>query len=382
MTARLIATYRLRTEPAAIEARARAIAVEQSVEMPLAAIDAPRILADVVGSVERIADRGGGVFDVAIGLAAETIGADAGQLFNMLFGNTSLHPDVTLVGVALPPALAAGFPGPRVGLQGLRARLRAPARALTASALKPQGLDAAALAQLAGRFARGGIDLVKDDHGLAEQPAAPFAARVPACAEAVRRATAATGHPTRYAPSLSGHHGQMRAQILLAREAGVDTVLIAPMIAGPATVQALAVEFPDIAFLAHPSLGGAARIAPEVLIGTLFPLLGADAVIFPTYGGRFGYSRATCGAIAAAARAAARPALAVPAGGMTLARVPELLDFYGPDTMLLIGGNLLAAGAGLTEAAAGFVRAVADHPPRPDAPRPDAFPPDAFSQDP
>ena len=204
---------------------------------------------------------------------------------------------------------------------------------------------------------------MKDDHGLADQPTAPFAARVPACAEAVRRAAITTGHPTRYAPSLSGHHGQMRAQLRLAREAGVDTVLIAPMIAGFATTHALASEFPDIAFLAHPSLGGAARIAPEVLIGTLFPLIGADAVIFPTHGGRFGYSPATCQAIASAARQprhGQRPALPVPAGGMTLARVPDLLDFYGPDTMLLIGGNLLAAGAGLIEATARFVRAVAE----------------------
>ena len=30
-----------------------------------------------------------------------------------------------------------------------------------------------------------------------------------------------------------------------------------------------------------------------------------------------------------------------------------MLDFYGPDTMLLIGGNLLAAGERLTEEAAG-----------------------------
>ena len=364
MTDRLHATYRLRADPAAIDARARAIAVEQSVEMPLDAIDAPRILAEVVGEVAQITDRGGGVFDVRIGLAAETVGQDAGQLLNMLFGNTSLHPDVTLVGIDLPAAMAAGFGGPRLGLAGLRARLGAAGRALTGSALKPQGLPPAALAALAGRFARGGIDLVKDDHGLADQPTAPFAARVPACAEAVRRAAAATGHPTRYAPSLSGHHGQMRAQLLLAREAGVDTVLIAPMIAGFATVRALADAFPDIAFLAHPSLGGAARIAPEVLIGTLFPLIGADAVIFPTHGGRFGYTETTCGAIAAAARRPAhgqRPALPVPAGGMTLARIPELLDFYGPETMLLIGGSLLAAGAGLTEATADFVRAVADH---------------------
>lgn len=366
MTARLLATYRLRADPATIDARAQAIAVEQSVEMPLAAIDAPRILAEVVGQVEHVADRGGGVFDVRIGLAVETIGGDAGQLLNMLFGNTSLHPDVTLVGVALPPALAGGFGGPRVGIAGLRARLGVADRALTGSALKPQGLPTEALAALAERFARGGIDLVKDDHGLADQAAAPFAARMPACAAAVRRAAKATGHPTRYAPSLSGHYEQMRAHLRLAREEGVDTALIAPMIAGFATVQALAAEFPGVAFLAHPSLGGAARIAPEVLIGTLFPLIGADAVIFPTHGGRFGYSPVSCRRIAAAARQPAhgqRPALPVPAGGMTLARVPDLLDFYGPDTMLLIGGNLLAAGAGLTEATARFVRAVADHRP-------------------
>lgn len=366
MTARVLATYRLRADAATIAARARAIAVEQSVEMPPEAIDAPRILTEILGQVDRIVDRGGGLFDVGIGLSAETIGEDAGQLMNMLFGNTSLHPGVTLVGLDLPAELAGPFAGPRLGIAGLRARLGVADRALTGSALKPQGLPAEALAALAERFARGGIDLVKDDHGLADQRAARFAQRVPAIARAIRRAAAATGHPTRYAPSLSGHHGQMRAQVLLAREEGLDTVLIAPMIAGFATVQALAAEFPAIAFLAHPALGGAARIAPELLIGTLFPLLGADAVVFPTHGGRFGYSSETCRRLAHAARHpahGARPALPVPAGGVTLARVPELLDFYGPDTMLLIGGSLLSAGAALTAATAGFVAAVADHRP-------------------
>jgi ribulose-bisphosphate carboxylase large chain len=80
-------------------------------------------------------------------------------------------------------------------------------------------------------------------------------------------------------------------------------------------------------------------------------------VIFPTYGGRFGYSPATCHELAANAR----PALAVPAGGITLNRVTELLDFYGSDTMLLIGGNLLLAGDRITEESAAFARAVALH---------------------
>jgi ribulose-bisphosphate carboxylase large chain len=56
-----------------------------------------------------------------------------------------------------------------------------------------------------------------------------------------------------------------------------------------------------------------------------------------------------------------RPALPVPAGGMTLERTGEILDFYGPDTMLLIGGNLLQARERVAEQAAIFASAVADH---------------------
>jgi ribulose-bisphosphate carboxylase large chain len=56
-----------------------------------------------------------------------------------------------------------------------------------------------------------------------------------------------------------------------------------------------------------------------------------------------------------------RPSLPVPAGGMVLARVPEMLDFYGPDTILLIGGSLLAARERLTEEVAAFVDLASRH---------------------
>jgi ribulose-bisphosphate carboxylase large chain len=45
---------------------------------------------------------------------------------------------------------------------------------------------------------------------------------------------------------------------------------------------------------------------------------------------------------------------------MTLERIHQILDFYGMDTMLLIGGDLLSAGDRITEAAERFVRAVGD----------------------
>ena len=88
-------------------------------------------------------------------------------------------------------------------------------------------------------------------------------------------------------------------------------------------------------------------------------------MIFPNHGGRFGYSPETCTQLADAARAdwhGLRPAMPVPAGGMTPERVSEMLDFYGADIMLLIGGGLLAARERLVEKTAAFVAAVKQYP--------------------
>ncbi len=353
-------TYHVRSDARSIEERARAIAIEQSVEMPLSAITDAFVRAEIVGQVCGIEQKSSDLFEVRIRLAGETVGSDPGQLINMLFGNTSLHRDIALHDVDLPGALVSGCAGPRHGLRGLRQRVGAPARALTCSALKPQGLSADALAALAARFAQGGIDYVKDDHGLADQAYSGFAARVEAITAALRGLGQPSAQATRYVPSLSGDLDTMRTQIAVARGAGIDTVMAAPMVAGLANFHRLVREHPQLAFFAHPTMAGAA-IAPPLLFGKLFRMLGADAVIFPNHGGRFGYSPDTCARLAATALQdwhGLRPTVPVPAGGMTRERVPEMLDFYGVDIMLLIGGALLEAGPRLVEATAGFVTQV------------------------
>ncbi len=172
---RFTVTYHVRSDATSIEARAKGIAVEQSVEMPLEAIDDVTVLADIVGQVEGIDDLGDGRFAVRIAMASSTIGHDAGQFLNMLFGNTSLHEDVWLADVTIPDTIIATFGGPRHGIGALRQRLHLHERAFTGSALKPQGLAPDQLALLAERFARGGLDFIKDDHGLADQRYSPFA---------------------------------------------------------------------------------------------------------------------------------------------------------------------------------------------------------------
>jgi ribulose-bisphosphate carboxylase large chain len=365
MTNRLHAIYHVTAAAADIAVRATAIAVEQSVEMPVSAIDDPTVLSEIVGSVEDIADLGGGRFQVRIGLAAETTGYEPGQLLNMLFGNSSIQDDVVLDDVILPPGFAERFGGPRHGLEGLRRSVDAGTRALTCSALKPQGLPPASLARLAANMAEGGIDFIKDDHGLADQTYSRFAERVPACADAVGDVAARRGSITRYLPSLSGNLDQLRQQADIAARSGLNAVLVAPMIVGLASFHRLVRDFPSLAFMAHPAMGGAARIAPSCLLGTLFRLFGADATVFPNHGGRFGYSPAECRRLAEKALGALdglKPTVPVPAGGMSLERVPDMLDFYGPDVMVLIGGSLLAARERLAAETARFVEAVKRHP--------------------
>src|SRR5947209_2666971 len=83
----LEATYRVRCDASAVEARARAIAIEQSVEMPVAAITDAFVRAQILGRVSGIAELSQGLFEIRIALAGATVGHDPGQLINMLFGN-------------------------------------------------------------------------------------------------------------------------------------------------------------------------------------------------------------------------------------------------------------------------------------------------------
>ncbi|MCG6207049.1 RuBisCO large subunit C-terminal-like domain-containing protein [Rhodopseudomonas sp. HC1] len=360
----IIATYHLSSDAARIADRAQFLAIEQSVECPLEAIGDPWVRDAILGRVTLIQEIAEGRYAVRIALAAATAPAEPGQLLNMLFGNASMQPDVELVDVELPRSYAAAFGGPRRGIAGIREATGTRGRALTASALKPQGLSPEALAVIAGRLARGGVDLIKDDHGIADQAYSPFAERIRAVGRAVRDANAASGGRTLYAPHVSGSLDTMRRQLDLIRAEGIGALMLIPMIVGLSNFHALVRETEGLAVLAHPAMSGGARIAPPLLLGKLFRLLGADATVFPHAGGRFAATAESCWALAEAARGqwdGMKPCLPVPAGGIAIDRVAELLSFYGEDVMLLIGGSLLAAGERLTEQAVLFTAEVARH---------------------
>jgi ribulose-bisphosphate carboxylase large chain len=354
---RFSVVYRLHGPPAHAERTAAAIALEQTVELPADLVAPESFSAQLIGRVEALSAVDATTTDAVISYAGATVGEELPQLLNVIFGNSSLIPDIRVVGLDLPTSLTDRFPGPRFGRAGIRRLLGVPERPLLCTALKPLGLNARELAELAYRCALGGVDLIKDDHGLADQPSAPFAERVARCAEAVARANAETGEQSIYLANISAPAHLVHARALAARDAGAGGLLIAPGLVGLDLVRQLAADDQvALPIMVHPAFQGSFVVGPTsgiahgVLFGTLARLAGADATIFPNDGGRFTFTRDDCAAIAAATSAplgGLAPIFPTPAGGVTLERVPELVERYGHEVILLIGGALLRAGADL-----------------------------------
>ena len=182
---RLRCHYELRCRAGeSAERKARGIALEQTVELPDAVLGED-VREAIVGRVERLEQRSGRRWEAVISYPAGIVAGEWPALLNLLYGNISLKPGIRITDIDWPTSLLEQFGGPAFGIAGLRELVGAPERALCATALKPVGASTATLAALAGEFAAGGIDIIKDDHSLADQRWSRFRDRVDACQHAV-----------------------------------------------------------------------------------------------------------------------------------------------------------------------------------------------------
>ncbi|MEJ2540539.1 MAG: RuBisCO large subunit C-terminal-like domain-containing protein [Gemmatimonadota bacterium] len=353
------ARYRLLLSPGEDgDERASAIARDQSLEVPSGAAT-PEIEARLLGRVREVSpetptpDAGSALHPtrVEVDYPAGLFDGSPTQFLNVVWGNVSLMERVRLEDLDVPDWCLRTFPGPGQGIPGLRRRLDAHDRPLVSSALKPVGLGTRELARLARTLTRAGVDVIKDDHGLADQGTAPFRERVQRVAEAVGEENGKCGGRTLYFPNVTAPAGEMEDRARRAREAGCGGVLVCPGLTGLDALPRLREAVPSLALMAHPSHAdsapGARRgIAPPLLMGTLWRLAGADCVIYVNARGRFAWPLETCLAINRRAReplGGHLPAFPVPAGGIQASEVSAWFDAYGADTLLLIGGSILEA---------------------------------------
>ncbi len=369
MKQRLTVTYQLSpADGQSAEALCRDIALEQTVEMDADLVGSPSILEEIVGEIIEITPLQEPVdsYRAQIGYRSAVTAFSIPQLLNLLFGNISIKNNIRIVGLDLPDELLAKWRGPNYGITKIRKIFGVGRRPLAVTALKPMGSNATRLAAMAEAFARGGGDIVKDDHGLTDQPFCHFRERVERCQEAVSKASQATGHPTLYFPNLCAPLEELEEQLQFAVDTGVKGVLVSPFLVGLDTVRYLAANYP-IMYMGHPAFSGTHfhdrrhGMAPGVLLGTLFRLIGCDFSIYPNRGGRFSFTDAECRGINQALwdeLGDLHPAFPTPAGGMNLERVPEMAEAYGADSAFLIGSALLREDPDLTVATQRFVAAI------------------------
>ncbi len=350
----------------AARARAVGIAYEQTVEVPDDVVPDGFIRDEIVGQVEAIAPRDDGRWHAVISYSPDSVGTEAVQLLNVIFGNSSIQQGIAVSGFDPGAVIASRFSGPRFGVAGLRQLTGRARGGLIAPVIKPQGSSARTLADIAARCVAGGADIIKDDHGLTNQSMAPFEDRLAHVSSAVAEANAKHGRSARHFVNISGYTGNPVDEAYRAKQAGAGGVLIMPGLLGYGLAHHLsaAPDF-DLPIMTHPSFTGSFVLTPDngmshaMMYGTLQRLIGSDISVFPNVGGRFGFSRGACLSIAEACRDPAgpgRPMMPSPGGGMSVERAGDMVEMYGEDVVYLLGGSLLRAGDAIGDA----VRAMRD----------------------
>ncbi|MEC9476533.1 MAG: RuBisCO large subunit C-terminal-like domain-containing protein [Planctomycetota bacterium] len=346
---RIEATYRVLCADEECLAVARAIAVELTVEVPERLIERyPTIETDLVAKVDQCHQISPGVQQIQLSFAGEMAGSDLTRWLNLLLGNCSMIPGVRLIDLNLPDDVLQQFAGPHHGISGVRQMTGVSDRPLVATALKPRGAPVSDLVEVCRDFVTGGGDLIKDDHNLIDDDLSAFRDRVERCTAAIREAQ--TDRHVPYLVNLMAPAEQLDQRLEIALEVGADGALMAPWILGLDQVRQLTSRWPGL-HLGHPSMSGvltsqgAGGIALPIVHGTLARLAGLDGSVFVNAGGRFATSRREGRQIAEQLRAPLgpiAPGWAIPAGGMSPTRIPEMVEDFGTDTMILIGGALLA----------------------------------------
>ena len=334
------------SDPKAI---ADAIRIEQTIEFPLDATP-EWIQQEVVGQVIEIKDIGNGQHIIKIQYNPDDAGPDFTQLLNMFMGNATLYAGVKVIDIQLPDVILNRLKGPRYGVSGLREKFGAKKRPLLTSAIKPMGLSSKEFAAMAKTIALAGFDIIKDDDHLMNQKWSLWEERTRIVCEAVAEANAESGYKTIFAPCLNIPAERMLEAAHRAKELGAGSVLILPGVTGFDSMRAIA-ENDELGFIvqSHPSSLGS-MVVPETqglsngtVFGTLNRLAGADLSIYVNMGGRFTFTKEQCLEAAEKCRTPLgnlKTNWPTPAGGMTMEKVPEMIEMYGNDVAFLIGGAL------------------------------------------
>jgi len=354
---RFSVVYSLHGDEKFARTRADEIVVEQTIEFPAELVKNSLINDHIIGHIEDFKKMSEDYFETRISYVIEETAFNFPQFFNVVYGNISMKTGIRVEKLFLPDELLQHYRGPRFGREGIREKVGVYRRPLIGSAIKPMGLPTSEHAQMAYDYALGGLDVIKDDHGLNDLPYSAFKDRVTRCAEAIRSANAKTGFKTLYFPCIVARFEQILEFAHFAKQVGADGLMVIPGLTGFDSMRMLADQDDlSLPIMYHPAGHGSfftsatEGFSKYAFFGQIMRLAGADAAIFPNFGARFPITRQECKEIADGSQVKMGNLNSIfpgPAGGLTFKLIPELIEVYDREMMIIIGGGIHREGPDL-----------------------------------
>lgn len=369
-----IATYRSYDDKADFHKKALSIAVGLTVgswtELPEAQkAEMEKHLGKVLSVDVHEGGPGERYADIRIAYPDINFSRDIPALLVTVFGKLSMDGRIKLLDLDVSEAFASAFPGPKFGLQGVRDLLGVHDRPLLMSIFKSVvGHDLSNLREQFYKQALGGVDLIKDDEILFENPLTPLEKRVETCMEAARKAQEETGQKLLYAVNLTGPTSQLRTNARKAIAAGANAILFNVLAYGYDALHELSSD-PEInvPIAAHPALAGAIYPSPHygmsasLLLGKLMRLAGADLALFPSPYGSVVMPKEENLAVKDALLQPLhniRSSFPVPSAGIHPGLVPLILKDFGTDVVVNAGGGIHGHPMGTAAGGQAFRQAI------------------------
>ena len=311
---------------------------------------------DIEGNVVKIA------YPLALweeGNAVQLLSGIAGNIFGM-----KAVKNLRLIDVSLPPAYVKHFKGPHFGNDGIRKMMKIEGRPLTGAVPKPKiGFSAKEHAEVGYETWMGGFDFVKDDENLTSTSFNRFDDRVKQMTKLRDKAEKETGEKKSAFLNITADTETMKKRADLLAENGWNYAMIDVVVAGTASVMTMRDYCSDLGLAIHAHRAMHATFDRNKkhgitmqFLAKLMRLIGVSQIHTGTAVGKLTGSKresllladllrekkteAVDGMALAQDWGKIKSAFPVSSGGLHPGLVPDVLDIYGTEMILLVSGGI------------------------------------------
>jgi len=289
-----------------------------------------------------------------LGSVPQLLSSVAGNIFGM-----KAVDNLRLEDIQFPKRYVKSFSGPRYGIRGIRKLLKIKKRPLVGTIIKPKlGLKTKDHAESAYNAWRGGCDIVKDDENLTSQNFNRFEDRIIKTLDKLDEAKAETGERKVYMPNVTAETEEMINRADFVKKHGGTYVMVDILTCGWSSLQTLR---NSTKLVIHAHRAGHAALTRNryhgismLTIAKLCRLIGVDQLHIGTIVGKMEGGKEIIDIENEIAEMnvkehdkvlkqhwfGMKPVFPVASGGLHPGHVPKLIEYFGKDVIIQMGGGI------------------------------------------